>query len=90
MKCFFTQYLNDWKQRKYFKPLIVRDARQVGKTYVIEGFGKKSFTHFIKINFEKFPNFKQFFTTNNATQILQNLEVYFGKNPYIRHINFFR
>ena len=79
MKRFFTQYLNDWKHRKQRKPLIVRGARQVGKSYAIEEFGNKNFAHVIKVNFEEIPELRQLFITNNVTQILQNLEVYFGK-----------
>ncbi len=79
MKRFFTQYLYDWKLRKKKKPLIVRGARQVGKTYVIEEFGNKNFAQVIKVNFEETPDLKRFFTTNNVIQIIQDLELYFGK-----------
>jgi len=53
---YFTEYLIDWKNRKDRKPLIVRGARQVGKTYTIEKFGKENFTDTIKINFEETPD----------------------------------
>lgn len=79
MKRFFSQYLNDWRHRKQRKPLIVRGARQVGKSYVIEEFGNRNFAQVIKVNFEEIPELRQFFKTNNVTQILQNMEVYFGK-----------
>ena len=72
MKRFFTRYLNEWKIRKHRKPLIVRGARQVGKTYVIEEFGYEKFAQVIKVNFEETPELKQFFITNNVTQIIQN------------------
>lgn len=76
---FFTQYLIDWKNRTHKKPLIVQGARQVGKTYTIEEFGNKNFTEVIKINFEETPDLKQFFQTNDVKQIIQNLEIFFGK-----------
>ena len=76
---FFTEYLIEWKSSKHRKPLIVRGARQVGKTYTIEKFGDEYFTEVIKINFEETPELKQFFQTNNVEQIVQNLEIYFGK-----------
>ncbi len=79
MKRFFTDYLNEWKLRKHRKPLIVRGARQVGKTYAIEEFGEENYSQLIKVNFEETPELKQFFITNNVLQIIQNLEVYFGK-----------
>ncbi|MCD4789998.1 MAG: ATP-binding protein [Bacteroidales bacterium] len=76
---FFTEYLTDWKNRTHRKPLIVRGARQVGKTYTIEKFGNKYFSDVIKVNFEETPELKQFFITNNVEQIVQNLEIYFGR-----------
>ena len=79
MKRFFSHYLNDWKHRKQRKPLIVRGARQVGKSFIIEEFGNNFFTYVIKVNFEEIPELRQLFITNNVTQIIQNLEVYFGK-----------
>ena len=79
MNRFFTEYLTDWKNRTHKKPMIVRGARQVGKTYTIEEFGNKYFTEVIKINFEETPELKQFFITNDVEQTIQNLEIYFGK-----------
>jgi len=79
MKRFFTDYLVDWKTRSHRKPLIVRGARQVGKTFTIDGFGKINFEEVVKINFEATPELKQFFTTNNIKQTIQNLELFFGK-----------
>jgi len=79
MKRFFTEYLNRWKVRKNRKPLIIRGARQVGKTYIVDKFGKNNYEEYIKINFEETPELKDFFRTNDVIQIKQNLEVYFGK-----------
>ncbi len=79
MKRFFTEYLIDWKNRTHRKPLIVRGARQVGKTYTIDEFGNKYFKDVVKVNFEENPELKQFFQTNDVEKIIQNLEIYFGK-----------
>jgi predicted AAA+ superfamily ATPase len=40
MKREIIQYLKEWKNRKDRNPLILRGARQVGKTYIIEEFAK--------------------------------------------------
>lgn len=80
MKRSFTEYLLDWKDRMHRKPLIVRGARQVGKTYTIDKFGKDYFTEVIKINFEETPDLQQFFKTNDVKQIVRNLEVYYGRH----------
>jgi predicted AAA+ superfamily ATPase len=79
MKRFFSEYLKEWKNRTHRKPLIVRGARQVGKTYTIDEFGNNYFEDVIKVNFEENPDFKQFFQTNDVAKIVQNLEIYFGR-----------
>jgi hypothetical protein len=45
MKREITQSLIEWKNRKERNPLIIRGARQVGKTYVIEEFAKIDFKY---------------------------------------------
>ena len=52
MKRIIDYFLLDWKSRRRRKPLILRGARQVGKTYAIRKLGK-TFTHFVEINLEK-------------------------------------
>jgi predicted AAA+ superfamily ATPase len=46
-------HLNKWKTDPYRKPLLLRGARQVGKTYAIRMLGKQ-FQHSVEINFEQF------------------------------------
>ncbi len=79
MKRNFEKYLNKWKKKSNRKPLIIRGARQVGKTYTVEQFAKQNYDVFIKINFEEKPELKEFFQTNDIIQIKQNLEIYFGQ-----------
>ncbi|MFW5959726.1 MAG: AAA family ATPase, partial [Chitinivibrionales bacterium] len=45
--------LQEWKDYPDRKPLVIRGARQVGKTYTVEKFGRESFESFIRIDFEK-------------------------------------
>ena len=45
--------LVDWKSKKDRKPLILRGARQVGKTYILRLFGKEHFSQVHYLNFEK-------------------------------------
>ncbi len=44
--------LKEWKEKKERLPLILKGARQVGKTYLVKAFGKKYFEDMIYINFE--------------------------------------
>lgn len=52
MKRTITQALKQWKNGISRKPLILRGARQVGKTYSLVDFGKTCFPHYHYINFE--------------------------------------
>ena len=42
-----------WKERENRKPLIVRGARQVGKTWLMLEFAQKAFANYVYINFEE-------------------------------------
>lgn len=52
MKRLIDDILVHWKTQRNRKPLVIRGARQVGKTYSIEQFGKNHFENFLKIDFE--------------------------------------
>jgi len=54
MKRIIDQYLLEWKTDESRKSLLVRGARQIGKTYAIRQLGK-TYKNFIEINFEKRP-----------------------------------
>jgi len=45
--------LMKWKEDKFRKPLIVRGARQVGKTWLLQEFGRTSYAKFVYLNFEE-------------------------------------
>ena len=49
MKRKLTQKLIDWKNRLDHKPLILQGARQVGKTYILEEFGRNHYKNYIKV-----------------------------------------
>lgn len=53
MKRIIFESLKSWKKDRNRKPLILQGARQVGKTYILEEFGKKFFAKSHYFNFEK-------------------------------------
>ena len=55
--------LQEWKDSPRRKPLLIRGARQVGKSTAVREFGK-SFRHFMEINLERQPDLRQLFTEN--------------------------
>lgn len=77
MKRIFTKKLQDWKSSPHRKPLIVRGARQVGKSYTITQLGKDHFkgkTHVV--DFEKHPEWHRVFEKNlDPKRIVSEFEV---------------
>lgn len=74
MKRFIIENLRKWKESKRRKPLILRGARQVGKTWILEEFGKGFADGFVRINFDKEPEYNQFFEkSKDVKRIIQNL-----------------
>lgn len=70
--------LGDWQKSTDFKPILLRGARQVGKTSVVRHFGK-SFASFVEINFEESPEFKTLFESNLSIEsICEQIEVLTG------------
>lgn len=79
MKRFAIEKLLIWKDSKYRKPLILRGARQVGKTWLMKEFGKY-FNSFVYINFDEHKDYFQFFeNTKDVFRIVKNLEFATGK-----------
>jgi predicted AAA+ superfamily ATPase len=74
------QYLREWKNRKDRNPLILRGARQVGKTYIIEEFARTDFKKFLAINLEEKPELKKLFFDNDVKRILTELSVLLNKD----------
>jgi predicted AAA+ superfamily ATPase len=71
--------LNIWKSSDSRKPLIIRGARQVGKTWLMKEFGKTSFKKFLYINFEDTPSLQSLFDSDfDMNRILTVLEIHSG------------
>ncbi len=67
-----------WAAEKERKPLLLRGARQVGKTYSVRLLGK-SFRHFVEINFEERPDAKFFFNDAlSARPLCEKLSAFIG------------
>ena len=78
MKRFFETYLTSWKKSPNRKPLIIRGARQVGKTYVVDRFGKKEFKYYLKVNPEQEKGLKPVFSTNQPQKIINELSALYN------------
>ena len=80
MKRYAMQDLIRWKESKRRKPLVMLGARQVGKTWLLEEFGKTFPDGYVKINFDKSPELHQFFkSTKDVPRLIQNLALAVGR-----------
>ncbi|MCI6800422.1 MAG: AAA family ATPase [Bacteroidales bacterium] len=67
-------YLSEWKKKPSRKPLIVKGARQIGKTLSIEHFAKRNYKSVIQINFVEQPKYKSIFNDGfEVDAILKNI-----------------
>lgn len=70
MKRDIEQNLLEWQQQDDHLPLLLRGARQTGKTYVVEKFGHTHFSQTVSINFELHPELIRCFDSLEPSQIL--------------------
>lgn len=80
MQRYLYQKLLDWKHSPRRKPLILKGARQAGKTYLLKQFAEQEYADFLYLNFEEAPLLKTFFQEDlQPNRILRELEIYFKK-----------
>ena len=73
------EYLLAWKEKPRRKPLIIRGARQVGKTWLMKEFGKVAYEQVIYINFDNNPQMKTLFEESlDVARLITGLELYAG------------
>ena len=68
--------LVEWKNSKDRKPLILQGARQVGKTYIVNLFGKENYENVVYCNFEKEKGLKDFFSNLEPVNIIKKIGNY--------------
>ncbi|MDR0691748.1 MAG: ATP-binding protein, partial [Prevotellaceae bacterium] len=74
--------LKSWKQDAKRKPLILRGARQVGKTWLMKEFARLAYDNFVYINFEEHQLMKDLFVNDfNISRILLAIHTFTGVKP---------
>lgn len=68
-------YLRRWQKKTLHMPILLRGARQVGKTFLVEKFGKTCFENMVAINFELEPEYLSCFETLKPSEILTKVQV---------------
>lgn len=83
MKRAIYPLLKAWKADTQRFPLILRGARQVGKSYIINEFGCNEFKSFITLNFEKHPEYQEIFKSLDPNEIIERITLFTNKkvNP---------
>lgn len=76
--------LTEWSKKSNRKPLIIRGARQVGKTTLVQMFGE-NFDQFIQLNLEKAEDRRIFEKGENIAEIVQ--AIFFLKNKSLTNVN---
>ncbi|MCD7710445.1 MAG: ATP-binding protein [Porphyromonadaceae bacterium] len=66
-----------WKEAPDRKPILLKGARQIGKTWVMETFGKECFDYCVKFDFDRHPELKSLFqTTKSPDRLIKDLALY--------------
>lgn len=67
----------EWKDRSDRKPILLKGARQIGKTWAVEQFGKESFEYFVKFDFDRNPELKSVFQiSKDPSRLIKELSLY--------------
>ena len=75
------RHLHEWKARANRKPLIIRGARQVGKTWLMMEFARKAYDKWIYVNFEEEEMLKHLFESDfDIARIIDALSLRFHTN----------
>jgi hypothetical protein len=74
MERFALDFLNQWRTRPDRKPLVIRGARQVGKTELVRIFARQSFAAIMEINFDETPEKASLFDESDVQSIVRLIE----------------
>lgn len=79
MERFIMEKLKDWKANPERKPLIIRGARQVGKTWLMKEFGAKEYLRIAYINFESSKHLRNLFSEDyHIPRIIMAIQIETG------------
>jgi predicted AAA+ superfamily ATPase len=85
MKRSVSIFLKDWLSDPGRKPLVMRGARQVGKTWLVRELAESQSRTLIELNLEKRPELAEHFSSNTPRQIISDLEADLGQNIHPDH-----
>ncbi len=68
------EFLSSWFNKKKRKPLVIRGARQVGKSTLVEMFARQNQIAICTVNLERYPELKAVFSSKDPQKIIQQIE----------------
>ena len=71
---FACKDLDAWLKHPNRKPMVLRGARQVGKTWLVRNLADRNNLQLVELNFERSPELIDLFSDNNPEEILRNIE----------------
>ena len=79
------QFLLNWKTNKGKECLLIKGARQVGKTFIVKEFGQNEYKCFVEINFLKTPNLKEVFDGElSADEIYKRMSAHLPGTRFVK------
>ena len=79
MKRKAAEYLSKWRNRPSRKPLVLRGARQVGKTFLVENWGGQNFVSVVKVDLERELDLHSLFSESDPRKLLAELALIKGQ-----------
>jgi predicted AAA+ superfamily ATPase len=70
---FSSRKLDLWLTGPNRKPMVLRGARQVGKTWLVRYFAARNNLNPAELNLERFPNPADLFSENNPREVIENI-----------------
>ncbi len=71
---FAAKALEKWLKDRRRKPMVLRGARQVGKTWLVRDLAKNRNLNLVELNFEQRPNLMDLFSSNDPQEIIKNIK----------------
>ncbi|MGD8212815.1 MAG: AAA family ATPase, partial [Desulfobacterales bacterium] len=68
---FASKELDKWLKNPNRKPMVIRGARQVGKTWLVRDLAIRHELKLVELNFERLPGLADLFSENDPTEILR-------------------
>ena len=79
----FYSFLEEWKKSKKKECLLVKGARQIGKSFIIRRFGMDKYKCFIEINFEERPELKNIFDGNlDVNNLIRKISLHLENDSF--------